>query len=452
MTQLQALMAAFAKKAKNGTVLARRVLTRTLQPAVSGYFAGDWLAVLDYLQAVPHPDEEVITALPQPRLFVGLSAQAASMAAEQGIPEEEAHAMLAAFLGGPTSQSPVEERVAALRDWWTAFDRLHAVQAPGMRPLWGLVNDGMDVPGSNYGPYSPQLYREALPPDVTDQVDRLWDGVTLKRYPGSIVSNPRPHQEMASAFGPAIDFWHGLALTVWFVCEGPYSRTPLSEAADYDSRPVAALTAAGTPVEPVLFEELRRAERRLGPEKSLTDPTIYRASVRREGFERLRNIITRHRRAWAEAHLEGYLRHRWRSELEDIAHAQHRVVAAKGRPPTPPTLTQFAQFAAPAANHWTGGDLGALYTAIGEPAPAQQQRPDRLLPRDGFDFTQRLYQALGGLPVDDDMRLNNPEETRRHWFLGRLATEGLIYLQLQEALGEPPGPPPLIVDISETGS
>ncbi|WP_406308803.1 TerD family protein [Streptomyces sp. NBC_00623] len=42
------------------------------------------------------------------------------------------------------------------------------------------------------------------------------------------------------------------------------------------------------------------------------------------------------------------------------------------------------------------------------------------------------------MPVDDDMRLNDPEEARRHWFLGRLATEGLRYLQLQETLGEPP--------------
>lgn len=453
MMRLQALMTGFAKKAKAGTApLARRVLTRALQPVVSGYFAGDWLAVLDYLQAAPHPDEEVITALPEPRLFVGMSAQAASMAAEQGIPEEEVHAMLAAFLGGPTSQSPIEERAGALREWWTAFDHLHAVQVPGMRSLWGLVDDGvMAFTGDkDDGVYTPHLYRQVVPQDVAHQVERLWQTMTLPRYPRSIVSNPRPHQLMAEALGPALEFWHGVALTAWFVCEGPYSRTPLSGIEDYYSRPLAALATAGCPVDLSLFEELRVAEQHLGPEQirevgeeshvdtsygPFTLTISHIAGMRREGFERLRDIINQHRRAWADTHLDTYLRRQWRSELEEVARSHHRVVAAKGRPPT---LTQFGQFATAAANHWTGGDLGALYTAIGEPAPAEQHRPARLLTGAGVDFARRVYQALGGRPVDADMSTNRPEEAQRHWFLSRLAAESLRYLQLQEALGEPP--------------
>ncbi|MFF3335703.1 hypothetical protein ACFYWX_40315 [Streptomyces sp. NPDC002888] len=116
---------------------------------------------------------------------------------------------------------------------------------------------------------------------------------------------------------------------------------------------------------------------------------------RREGFERVRDLITRRRRAWAEQHLGAYVQHHWRSELEDVARDHHRFVAAKGRPPT---LTQFARFATTAANHWTGGDLGALYTAIGEPAPSQQERPTRLLTEDGYDFARRVYQELGASP------------------------------------------------------
>ncbi|SOE24932.1 hypothetical protein [Streptomyces sp. OK228] len=262
-------MAGFAKKAKTGTALARRVLTRALQPVVSGYFAGDWLAVLDYLQAPPHPDEEVITALPEPRLYVGMSAQAAGMAAEVGIPEDEIHAMLAAFLGGPTSLSPVEERVAALRDWWTAFDQMHAAQRPGMRSLWGLVDNELMAFGPDEHGFTQQLYRQLLPASVNEQVDRLWQSVTLQRHAKSIVSNPRPHQLMAETLGPALEFWHGVALTAWFACEGPYSRAPLSGVADYYGRPLTALRAAGCPISPDLFEELRIAELHLGPEEAI---------------------------------------------------------------------------------------------------------------------------------------------------------------------------------------
>ncbi|RBL82084.1 stress protein, partial [Streptomyces cavourensis] len=396
---LQGLMSAFAKKAKTGTALARRVLTRALQPVVSGYFAGDWLAVLDYLHAPPHPDEEVITALPEPRLYVGMSSQAADTAAEAGIPESELHAMLAAFMGGGTSLSPVEERSAALRDWWAAFDEVHALQKPGMVPLWGLVDqDLMSVSRTVQG-FTPQLYAHLLSAEVLEKVSRLWETVALPRHPGSIVSNPRPHLTMAEALGPAAEFWHGVGLTAWFCCEGPMSRTTLSGIERYYEQPLAALRAAGYPVAPSFFEELRAVEQHLGPEKEITDSrdstvetgngsltftTSMGRGIRRDGFERVRDLITRHRRQWAHSHLDAYVEHRWRRELEEVAHQHHRHVAVKGRPPT---LIQFARFATQAANRWTGGDLGALYTAIGEPAPSQQARPTRLLRGDGgYDF------------------------------------------------------------------
>ncbi|WP_405573686.1 TerD family protein [Streptomyces phaeochromogenes] len=450
--RLQELMVGFAKKAKTGTALARRVLTRERQPVVSAYFGGDWLAVLDYLQASAHPDEEIVTALPEPRLYVGMPAQAVGVAAEAGIAEAEVHAMLAAFLGGGSSMSPVQERAEVLRTWWAGFDQAHAVQSQGMSSLWGLVDqDLMSLSRTDQG-FTPQLYRERLPAGVLERVGHLWETVALQRQPASIVSNPRPHQTMAEALGPAAEFWHGVGLTAWFVCEGPYSRTTLDRIDRYYSRPLAALRAAGCPVDSAFFRELRAAEQLLGPEEEINDTedstvetpygtmtfssSMSRGS-RREGFERVRDVITQHRRAWAEQHLDTYLQHRWRSELENVAHQHHRFVAAKGRPPT---LIQFARFAVEVANHWTGGDLGALYTAIGEPAPSQQTRPARLLSGDGYDFARQMYQELGGKPVDHETWVNNPEETQRQWQLSRLATESLRYLQLQEALGQPPTP------------
>ncbi|MEU7489602.1 TerD family protein [Streptomyces sp. NPDC042319] len=448
--QLQGLMAGFAKKAKASTALARRVLTKELQPVISAYFGGDWLAVLDYLQAPPHPDEEIITALPEPRLYVGMAAQTAGMAAEIGIAEDEVQAMLAAFLGGGRTASPVEERAAALREWWTGFDHAHAVQSRGMPSLWGLVDqDLMSLSRTEQG-FTPQLYRQRMPTDVLQLVGRLWETVTLQRHPGRIVSNPRPHQTMAEALGPAVEFWHGVGLTAWFMCEGPYSRTTLDRVDRYYSKALTALRAAGCPVDAAFFRELQAAEQLLGPEEDITtgqDTTVETPygqltitssmshGTRREGFERVRDLITRHRRAWAEQYLASYVKHRWRSELEDVARNHHRFVAAKGRPPT---LAQFARFATTAANHWTGGDLGTLYTAIGEPTPSQQERPARLLTSDGYDFARLVYQELGGKPLDRDTWVHNPEETQRQWQLSRLATESLRYLQLQEALGQPP--------------
>ncbi|TWD29707.1 stress response protein SCP2 [Streptomyces sp. T12] len=448
--QLQALMSGFAKKARAGTALARRILTKELQPVVSAYFAGDWLAALDYLQAPVHPDEEIITALPEPRLYVGTSVQTADVAAEAGIAEAEVQAMLAAFLGGGSSVSPVEERTAALRRWWAGFDQAHAVQAPGMPSLWGLVDEELMSLSRTEQGFTPQLYQQCLPADVLDEVGRLWATVTLQRYPGRIVSNPRPHRIMADALGPAGEFWHGVGLTAWFVCEGPYSRTTLGRADRYYSKSLAALRAAGCPVDPSFFRELAAAEQLLGPEEDITDSTSSTVEIpygqviftsgmsgrtRRKGFEGVRDLITLYRRAWTEQHLATYLQHRWRTELESVAHQLHRHVAAKGKPPT---LTQFSRFATETANHWTGGDLGALYTAIGEPAPSEQERPAHLLTGDGYDVARRVYRALGGEPVDHDTWLNRPEETQRQWQLGRLAAESLRYLQLQEALGQPP--------------
>ncbi|MFF1872606.1 TerD family protein [Kitasatospora herbaricolor] len=452
--QLQGLMTGFAQKARKGTPLARRVVTRALQPVVSAYFAGDWLAVLDYLQASPHADEEVITALPEPRLYVGMSSRASGMAAEAGVAEDEIQAMLAAFLGGGSSLSPVEERAAALREWWSGFDQAHDVQARGRTALWGLLDEEvMSLSSTGWG-LTPQLYLQTLPAGVLEQAERLWATVTLKQHPGSIVSNPRPHRTVAEALGPAAEFWHGVGLTAWFVCEGPSSRATLSGIGSYYDRPLAALRAAGCPVDASFLVELRAAEQRLGPQEAIADSrsipidsadglltVTFSASrgSRREGFELVRDIVTRHRRAWADQYLESYLRHRWRCELEEVAHQYHRYVAAKGRPPT---LIQFSRFATTAANHWTGGDLGALYTAIGEPAPSQQERPTRLLTGDGYDFARRVYQELGGKPVTNNTWPNSPdpEESRRQWQLERLATESLRYLQLQEALGQPPTP------------
>ncbi len=375
------LAAAYYRKAKQGPPLAKAVLTKAHQQTLAAVFGGDWLALLEYLEEQPNPAERITTALPEPRLYIRATAKTASVAAQADLPVDEVERMLAAYLGATgDATSPVEKRVEVMRRWWDAFDALHAAQRPGQQPLWGLVDEGIVALDNDAAP-EPYLYRQLLDADLVDEIDRLWDGVTLPRWPERIVSEFHPHRQMADAFGPASAFWHGVALTCWYVCEGPYSRTDIAGLEKYHQRQLTALDEAGYPIDRALFKELKRAEKRLGPPQQLwaqqerhevtagvTLTIGMGGGTRREGFEILRDVVTQHRRNWAQRHLDEYLHHRWDSELREVAREHSRRVAARGKPPT---LKQFASFAATAANHWFGGDLGAVYAAVGEPAPAR---------------------------------------------------------------------------------
>jgi hypothetical protein len=444
-----ALIAAYYSKAKNGPPLARSVLTTAHQQGLSGVFAGDWLAFLNYLGEQPNPAEQIATALPEPRLYVITASKAAVVAAEHGLPPDEVERMLAAYLGETAGSSPIEERVGAMRRWWAEFDELHARQRPGMIPLWGLVDDGFVALDNERAP-APYLYRQLLSPELTAEIDRLWDGVTLARWPERIVSEFHPHRQMAEAFGPAVELWEGIALTCWFVCEGPMSRTTLGALGKYHHRQVVAIDEMGFPIDRAIFRELEQAERRLGPPEQVWEELDSRevasgisvsismgGSQRRAGFEILRDIVTRHRRAWAAQHLEGYLRHRWDSELREVSREYSRRVAATGKPPT---IKQFVAFAAPAANHWFGGDLAALYAALGEKSSAQPERID-LLAGDPLVFVRNVYAALGGgPPLPREAAWEDRQAFEQQWELRQLASAALRYLQLQEALGRPPTP------------
>jgi hypothetical protein len=247
---IQELIASYYKKAKPGKgALARSVLTKPLQPNLAAYFNGDWLAFLAYLEEQPAEGEAITTALAQPRLFVGATtARVAEVAAEHGLATDDVERMLAAMLGKQAGTSPVGERVAAMRRWWDAYDTLHAEQRSGSRSLWGLVDEGYINLGGNFG-NSAAPYRQLLPADLVAEVNRLWDGITLRKYPDRIVSEFFPHHRMAETFGPALEFWDGVALTCWFVCEGPRSRTTIGALAQYHDVQLKQLDDAGFPIE-----------------------------------------------------------------------------------------------------------------------------------------------------------------------------------------------------------
>ena len=445
------LVGQYYKKAKaDGRVKRKQALTKAFQPLLSGFFGGDWLALVGYLGEEPHPEEQIVTALPKTPLKVGGASRAAEIAEKQGIPAAEVLKIAAALWQQSGGASPVEERVAVLRRYWHAFDEIPARQRPGMRPLWGLVEESASVdlrePDQD-SPYQPKLYLELLPRELVEDVERLWGTVMLTKWPDRIVSEPFPHFLMAETFGPALRFWQSCALTAWFICEGPYSRTDMAGLAHHERRELSELKEMNTPVDERLFGELIKAEKLLGPAEPLTDKSSTKdvgygltltmsvsSGSRRKGFETLRDVITRHRHAWAEQHLDRYLRTLWEAEIGEAARAFNLLLGEKGG--KSPTLKQFAKAATPATNHWFGGDVSALYGAIGEKSPAAPQRR-ALMPKDRERFVRLIMEPLPSLKYElYPGRMS--DEVSQNFARKELAELGLKYVQIEEALGRPP--------------
>ncbi len=453
--RLFTLIKRYYKKAKNGRALRRQVLTRAEERTIAGFFGGDWLAFLDYLGEEPAAGEEIVTALPETRLYAFGSERAGEIAAAQNVPLDQVQLILASLWKGD-AVSPVVARVGLLRRFWASFDEAHARQRPGMASLWGLIEGGglLEEDTSDHA-FTPALYRQLLPTELVADVERLWGGLLLPRWPDRIVSALAPIDLMRAAFGPALRFWHGTALTAWFLCEGPSSRTDMKGLAVYHARDLDELVALGAPVDVGLFDELQKAEAKLPEPQPVYDREPQSVQVhdgisinigistrsRRDGFESLRDIVTRHRREWAMRYLDGYLTAVWQAHLRDIAHEYNRFVAAKAKPPT---AKQFAKDAETATNYWFGGDLSALYTAIGEKSPVQPVRV-KLVPVDRAAFAKRVFADLGGRPFKreilaasrDDVKQQAAEQTR-YYHLRYLAQESLRFLQLEEALGQAP--------------
>jgi hypothetical protein len=380
-------------------------------------------------------------------LYVGGSAKVKEIAAAKGIDPAEVEKMLASFYGRSSAKSPVEQRVEVCKRYWDVFDAVHAAQSPGMRSLWGFVDEGATYsPGSPSAAYEPQARPHLLPDNLADEIEELWDSEIVKRWPERIVSTIYPHAMFADTFGPALQLWHGCALTAWFVCEGPYSRTDLPGMASFYEDELLALDELGTPIHKQLFTELSAAESRLGPLEELTSElTSDRAlevgirisigvGTRRAGFEILRDIITRHRRGWAKWYLDAYLHERWHSELKEVAWEFNRFLAAKGKPPT---VKQFVVFGETAVGHWFGGSIADAYAVFGEKSPVTQTRV-ALMPANRAGLAGLVYRELGGRILPPEAAWEHRELFHAQFEIRRRADAAPRFVQLQEALGRVP--------------
>ena len=232
------------------------------------------------------------------------------------------------------------------------------------------------------------------------------------------------------------------------MCEGPYSRTDIGGIPNYYDRPIKALQELGCPIDVAMFADLREAEKKLterppdrgdstehevAPGISFTI-TMSMGPAKKDGFEHLRDVVTRYRRAWMAEHLEHYLQARWEQDLRAVGDAYHRHVADKAKAPT---LRQFAKLANTAADNWFGGDLAGVANALSLPAP-EPQTYARLLPADRAAFVVRVGTLLGGKPwgaAPQDMDRDQQTMRLRRW---ELAEHGPLAVQIWEATGEPP--------------
>ena len=442
------LVERYYTKAKDGMAQRTKVMNKGLERALTGAFGGDWLALVRYLGEQVHPAEQIATAVEPTSLLVSGRDRAAQAAASTGVPIEEIERVLAAYWGGQ-DDSPVEQRARIMRDWWRAFDGLHAGQAPGKPSLWGLLGDRFEDTGQNFddGRHTRQGYR-LLQAEINARIEELWGTAVLPRWPQALVTEPYPQAAFADTLGAGVDFWHGVALTCWFICEGPYGRTDIGGMPNYYDRQIKALDDLGCPIDYAMFADLREAEKKLTdrplPAGDTTEYdvgnglsfsiTVSMGPTKKDGFEHLRDVVTRYRRAWAEQYFEHYLAGRWEQDLRGVGDAYHRHVADKGKPPT---LKQFAKVAEQAANHWFGGDLAQLLNALGLPAP-DAPTYHRLLPADPPAFVARVRELLGGQRWEDSPEEMDGDERERRLRLSELAERAPEAVQVWEATGEPP--------------
>ncbi len=446
--RLAELCERYYSRAKKGPPLRRSVLTKPLGRTLTAYFGGDWLAFLAYLGEEANPAEEIVQSLPQTKLVTGGASKAATLATEHGISEQQMKGLLAAYFQTADGTSPIEQRVATLKRYWQAFDRLHAELETGGEGLWGLIQEHdyvmANTSAEEDGDYRPRAWEHLLPAELNEEIERLWGVGVLPRWPDVRVTEPAPHARLAECMGPALRFWQGASLTVWFLCVGPYSRTSIEGLAEYHSRELAELDRLAAPVDKALFSDLKAAQERDGDPEFGGGITITLSVGSGSGvsrgrhvrFETLRDIITFHRRRWTKRYLDSYLQSAWDLELRDLGDRYHRVAAERGKEPT---VKQFAKTAAGPANRWFAGDLTAAYNVLGLKGPPPAARANRLVPSDPDSFATLLYEEMRGVRSALPPSWKEDPEERRQWndFMN-LASQCVKYLQIQEASGAPP--------------
>lgn len=361
----------------------------------------------------------------------------------------------ASAVRAPDAAPPeVTERLAVLRAWWQHADAAWDAQAPGAPTLWGMtperrhpierVVDG-ETPPPSWPPFA-----------ESGATARLWGTRTDKREPAVLLPEINPAAAMAGLLGVPYKFWESVALTVYYLTHGPYSRTSLANAPEYYGRDLDLLVAAATPVGSELWSDLRQAAGACEPKLLSPDAGVsitVGLAVEDSGeivvqsgaspplaqaFEAMRDVTTRHRRDWMMEHLERWLDDTWRRDLAEsgTAYAQ-KVLERDGRPLT---LRQAWPLIGRVANRWFAGDYSRLarVVALDGPITTPPELTSRALPQDLAAVTSSVAKRLDGDPLSRDW------PTRRRGEIAGRTQEALEHWVVTGKI-----PPPRAIGVSE---
>ena len=456
IAQTQALAKRFYQKRRTLNATRERVLTKKLERILSGFFAGDWLEFLTYIEEKPEAGDAVQTELPSPVVVPGLNKEVVDIATNLNLEPSKVQEVAASLFPEVAGVNPIRERLHILEAFWSDFLDLHARQTAGMPSLWGFVHqhERIEIPAAvtseqaaHSGP--PAQYKHHLNRTLQKEIEKFWGTRVVAKYPERLVTNTTPYYWMAQAIGPALEFWEGMFLTAWYITEGPYSRTDIQGMETYYSKHLDRLTKVGTPVNRHIFEELRRAEVRLGPLEYVSNDrneqevypgivlrTGYGGSERRKGFEMLRDVVLRYARNWTEEYLQSYLETQWKVPLETMSDEVSKRFASKGKPPT---VKQFARMAEATANKWFGGDLTAVSVAILQPSPVTQKY-EQVISGDVTSLADHIYRKWTKIAQERSLRTDFEDysDSRPYFQATELTKLSLEYLQLWELLGTRP--------------
>ena len=188
---------------------------------------GDWLGFLRYIGETPHPDEEIATAIPGPELFVGGTKDASVVASDLGLRPtrcSEPGDLLGQCRGALLRPSHRSKSVWSPSRPTGRVRRIHACQAPGMKPLYGLMEFAVRRHGlltdTRGRPLQPALLPRPPEPRTPDDIERLWGSTMLARWPSASSPRCRP---MLRCLRPSVRrCGSGMrSPSRWYISEGP---------------------------------------------------------------------------------------------------------------------------------------------------------------------------------------------------------------------------------------